>query len=149
MIISIKKNLSSGIFSILFGVGMLITIPYFIKYKIQVVSNAIGPDYLPKIVAILMLVCGTLLVIKSLVFKKDDRVTINLKSEIRTVLYIVLVIVFIVIFKFISFLIAALLAVPLSLLIMEDRNIKHYIAGEILAVMVWAMFKFLLHVPFG
>ena len=147
MKISIKKNLYSGIFAVLFGAVMLITIPIFINFRVQIVTKAIPPDYLPKIVSWFMIICGALLIVQSLVFKKESIVEMELNDEVRTLLYIGLVLVFIFLFRFVGFLIAALVAIPLSLILMEDRSVRHYIIGEVLVLLVWSSFKFLLHVP--
>ena len=48
--ITLKKNLCSGILAVLIGVFLRVILPYSIKSKVNTVTSAVGPAYLPKLV---------------------------------------------------------------------------------------------------
>lgn len=91
MKIVIKKNLWSGIVTVLVSIILWITLPYCIKTQVTSLTAAIGPDYLPRLMIAMMGFCGIGLVITSIIFKKDDEIEIDLKSELRTVVFVIMI----------------------------------------------------------
>lgn len=147
MKLTLRKNLSGGIFAIVLGVVLRIMLPYNIKSKIHNVTSAVGPDYLPKIIIILMIACGAGLILQSLVFKKDQTVTIVLRDEFRPLVYMGMLVLYALLMPKIGFLVTSLIFAMLSMWVMESKNWRHYLYVAILVVAVWAGFRFGLGVP--
>lgn len=145
--ITLKKNLSSGVIAILTGVLLRVMLPYSIKSKVHTVTAAVGPDYLPKLVIYVMLLCGAGLVFLSLILKKEETIEIELKEESHVLRYFILLLAYMVTMKYAGFLIASLLFSAISLWLMEDRNKLHYLYIELLVVVIFAAFKYGLRVP--
>lgn len=140
--IKLKKNLSSGIIGTLFGAVMLIAIPYCIKAKISMVSSGIGPDYLPRLVAVLMICCGIGLIIQSLVLKKDEEVVIEFGREGHALLFAAAMIVYVILLPLIGFVLSSILFAFASLFLMECRKPMYYLSTAILVVAIFITFKY-------
>ena len=76
--ITLKKNLCSGILAVLIGVFLRVILPYSIKSKVNTVTSAVGPAYLPKLVIYGMILCGICLLLTSLVLKKDETLEVEI-----------------------------------------------------------------------
>ena len=140
--IKLKKNLSSAIIGTLFGAVMLVAIPYCIKAKISLVSSGIGPDYLPRLVAILMICCGIGLVFQSLVLKKDEEVVIEFGREGHALLFAAVMIIYVILLPIIGFVFSSVLFVCASLFLMECKKPMYYFSTVLLVLVIFAAFKY-------
>lgn len=140
--LTFKKNLTSGIIGLAFGAVMWFAIPYCIKSKITMVSSNIGPDYLPKLVAIVMIVCGIGLIFQSLVLKKDETVEVEFSKEGRAMLFALAMIIYVVVLPYAGFVIASGLFACVSLFLMECRKKLYYLYAILLVLVIFAAFKY-------
>lgn len=140
--IKLKKNLSSGIIGTLFGAVMLIVIPYCIKVKISLVSSGIGPDYLPRLIAILMICCGIGLVFQSLVLKKDEEVVIEFGKEGHALLFATAMIIYVILLPIIGFVFSSVLFACASLFLMECKKPMYYLSTVLLVLVIFVAFKY-------
>ena len=140
--IKIKKNLASGIISVLAGTVLWLMIPYCIKSKVNYLTSSIGPTYMPKLIVIVMIVCGVGLIIQSLILKKDETVTISISDELRVLIYLGLLIAYILLLPILGFILTSGLFVCCSLWLMESRNKFHYLTALIIVLLVFVGFKY-------
>ena len=142
MKIKIRKNLWSGILTIVFSVILWVALPFCIKSQVTTLTAAIGPDYLPRLIIALMGICGIGLVITSLALKKDEEIEINLKDELRTFIFVGIILAYILLMPVIGFLIDTILFSCVALLFMETRKPRHYVAVVILTILIFVGFKY-------
>ena len=98
MTIRFRSNLASGIFAVLLAIALIILIPMEIGVE-TTVSFGITSRTIPYGVAGLIGVCGIVLIVKSLVLKKDEVKEITLKHEIPSLAMIALLIVYLFVFE--------------------------------------------------
>ncbi len=146
MQITLKKNLSSGIAAVVIGTFLRVILPYSIKSKVNTVTAAVGPDYLPKLVIYGMILCGIGLVLTSLILKKDETIEIELGSEGRVLVYFALLLAYMFAMQFAGFLLASLIFSAVSMWLMEDRKWTHYLWVELLVLVIFVSFKYGLRV---
>lgn len=144
--ITLKKNLGSGTAAVVIGVFLRMILPYSIKSKVNTVTAAVGPAYLPKLVIYGMILCGIGLIAVSLVLKKDEAVEIELGAEGHVLIYFALLLAYMTAMKYMGFLIASLVFSAVSMRLMEDRSWKHYLYIELLVVIIFVSFKYGLRV---
>lgn len=147
MKITLRKNLWAGIFSALFGVVFWLLIPVYIRSKVITNTSAVGPDYMPRLVAGLMILLGVGLIVQSLVFKKDSTVTIVLRQELHALIIFVVLLVYVLLLPIAGYLIATPLFGCGLLALTRDKKWPHYVVLIALSGLVYCLFRFLLHVP--
>lgn len=146
-IIRFRKNLCSGIVAVLIGLLFLFILPYSIKSKVTTVTAAVGPSYLPKLVIYGMILCGCLLIARSLILKKDEVTELDLGAEGPVLVYYGLLLGYITAMRYVGFLASSLVFSAISLWMMESRNWKHYLYTALLVVVIFTTFKYGLRVP--
>lgn len=145
--ITLKKNLASGTTAIVIGVFLRLILTYSIKSKVNTVTSAVGPAYLPKLVIYGMILCGIGLLITSLVLKKDEEMEIEFGSEGHVLVYFALLLAYMIAMKYVGFLIASLVFSAISMWLMECRKWTYYLYIELLVVVIFVAFKYGLRVP--
>lgn len=140
--ITLKKNLTSGLIAFILGVVLYAAIPYCIKVKLQFSSSAFGPDEMPRIVAIIIIMCGLVLIGQSLILKKDETVTIEFGKELRVLIFVVLLIAYSILMPIAGFLVTTLVFVFASLFLMECRVPLYYLSAAILVAFIFVCFKY-------
>ena len=149
MKINLRVNLVSGIFAVLFGIFFRIMIPYQIVTKRRLDTNAVGSDYLPKMVAVICIVIGVALIIQSLLFKKEKIVKINLRDEARVSVVAAIILAYIILMPKIGFLISSIVATALILLFLKCKKWHYYVIIATLSALVHFSFTYGLsiHLP--
>lgn len=142
MKITIKKNLWSGIVTVVASLILWFALPYCIKSQVTSLTAAIGPDYLPRLMIALMGICGVGLIITSLVLKKDEEIEVDLKDELRTLIFVGIILAYILLMPVIGFLIDTILFSCIALFFMETRKPSHYLVVVILTVLIFVGFKY-------
>jgi uncharacterized membrane protein len=142
----VRRNFCSGIFAMVFSVALWITIPFQISGKKLAYTAAVGSDYLPKIVAVCCFVTGVLMLINSLVLKKEKFIEINFKRELKVLGTVAVMLLFTVLSPLIGFLVSSILAMVLTLLFLKCRIWHYYLIMSLLATFVYFSFKYLLNV---
>ncbi len=149
----LKKNLSIGVISMMFGVIALVF--SWTQIGIGFVSEDnvhLSPSTFPRLAAVLLLLFGFSNIIMSLVFHKDSDVSIELKKELRVLAVFAGLILDLIIFKYVGFIISTSLIGCFILFIQADREKKHYLFLILLIIAVFLLFKYGLHVaklPWG
>jgi hypothetical protein len=146
MLIKLRRNLSSGVLSITIGVALYALIPYCITTKRQIQTAAIGSDYLPRLVAVLLVIMGLFMAVQSLVFKKDTVAVINLKEELRIFALMGILIAYSIAVMFTGFLIASIIALGFMLLLLKCRKWHYYLIIAVLTAFVYFSFRYGLNI---
>ena len=137
--IKIKTNLVTGIMFSVISIILLLLVPSQISVP-KFNNGGPSPRAIPYIVLIGILICGILLIIQSLVFKKDDIVTYNFKLEKPALIMIGIMILFCIIMVNLGFILAVLITLPIMLYYYGERKISVYIVTLIGGLAVYFLF---------
>lgn len=144
MKVQYRSNLVSGIVSIILGIICMVIIP-----------RQIGEDYsatygitsrtIPYAVAILWLVCGVVLMVQSLVFKKDEIKVLDVSKEAKALGYMLVILVYAVLFKK-SFLLSTMFLGVATLAFTGSRKKSFYLIVLAMVAVLYLLFAKVLHV---
>jgi hypothetical protein len=123
-----------------------VLIPYHITVRRAVQTSAIGSDYLPRVVAVFLAVIGAVMVIQSLVFKKDSVTVINLGEELRILALMGLLILYGIMVNVIGFLIASIAVLEFVLVLLKCRKWHYYAIVALLTAVIYFSFRYGLNV---
>ena len=107
MEIKYKSNLVAGIVSLILGVICLILVPLQIA-KDYSATYGITSRTVPYAIGILWIVCGVILLVESLILKKDTEKTLVVGKELKALAYMAILLAYGILFKR-SFLISTIL----------------------------------------
>lgn len=146
MKLNVKTNLVSGIIAILFAVALWIVIP------IEIVDRStklIKSDFLPRLIAIVIFLCGGILVYQGIAKPgKEKTIVLDLKKELRVVLYMAALVLYTFLFDKIGFLLSSLLLAVFTLLFVREKKLMRYVIVVIYVTALFFLFKYALGVPF-
>lgn len=144
MYIKYRSNLCAGIISIVLGIICALIIP-----------SEIGTDYsttygitsrsVPYAVSILWVLCGIILLVQSLVFHKDELKYLDLKKELKALVYIAVLLIYSLIFNK-SFLISNLFLGFITLRFTGCKKKSYYFIILALVLLIYFSFKYGLHI---
>jgi putative tricarboxylic transport membrane protein len=144
MKITYRSNLVTGIVSVILGIICMVIIP-----------GQIGEDYsatygitsrtIPYAVAILWLVCGVVLMVQSLVFKKDEIKVLDVSKEAKALGYMLVILVYAVLFKK-SFLLSTMFLGVATLAFTGSRKKSFYLIVIAMVAVLYLLFAKVLHV---
>ena len=144
MKVKYRSNLVAGIVSVILGIICMVIIP-----------RQIGEDYsatygitsrtVPYAVAILWMVCGVVLMIQSLIFKKDEIKMIDVSKEAKAVGYMLVILIYAVLFKK-SFLLSTVFLGLATLAFTGSRKKSFYLIVFAVVVILYLLFSKVLHV---
>lgn len=144
MKITYRSNLVTGIVSVILGIICMVIIP-----------GQIGEDYsatygitsrtIPYAVAILWLVCGVVLMVQSLVFKKDEIKVLDVSKEAKALGYMLVIMVYAVLFKK-SFLLSTMFLGVATLAFTGSRKKSFYLIVIAMVAVLYLLFAKVLHV---
>lgn len=141
-----KSNLCGGIFSIILGAVIYCLVPVYIGTESAATKMyGITSRTVPYSMAILLIICGIILMVQSLVFKKDTVRELSLNQESTALIYILLLIVSLVLYKH-SFVLAMLLLGFSTLAILRCKKILYYILTAAMVFALFFIFYEILHV---
>lgn len=145
MKINFKSNLVSGIVSTIFAIALWLIIPI---QCVDVSNKMIKSDFLPKMIAVIILVCGIWLIVQS-VLKPDKEkiVTLDLKKEGRVAIYMAALIIYTLIFAKIGFLFSSLLLSLFTLAFVKEKRPVFYLIVIIYVTAIFFIFKYALGIP--
>lgn len=146
-VIRIHTNMLFGIFSIIIAIILWMVTLSQVKLSTVVVEYIDG-RFLSQVISVMMVVCGSLSIVKSIVGKDSDLKEINLSVEARNIGFLIIVVLFGIGARNVSFLLSSLLFGGFTLAYMGSKNVKKYILVEVIIVAVTLIFKFLLKVRF-
>lgn len=144
MKIKYRSNLAAGCIAIAFAAAILFLIPSQVGTEIRPV-HGITSRSLPYALAALSGVCGVLLIIQSVVLKKDEIRELELKKEGKGLLYMLALLLYGLAFSH-SFLISTCLLGTVTLLFTGSRKPLHYAVVIAVAAVLYVTFTQMLHV---
>lgn len=146
--IRIKTNLIFGIVAMLCAGILWFLIPSQVPAS-RVATEYIDGSFMPKLMSIIMGLCGLICFLRSLIFKDHDEKTIVCHIEAKNCIYLGMVLGYGLIAIYVSFLLASLVFGCASLCFMRSRNFKKYILVTVVILSVSLIFKYGLKVRFG
>lgn len=145
MKIKVKSNMVSGIAAVVFAVALFVIIPFQI---VDISNKLIKADFLPKLMAGIILICGICLIAKCLRHPESEKVIeIDLMKEARVIMYFAALVLFVVLFTRIGFLLDSLWLAVFTLIFVKDKNPIHYAITIAYVVILFIVFKYALSVP--
>ena len=142
---NIKTNLVTGIVMGLFSVFLLAVM----KQQVRVPaydSGAPSPRIIPGVCIVIMLLCSVILIIQSLVFKKEKIVEFDWQKEKPAILLIVLLCIYVFLIIKLGFIIASAVIFTIVLLYSGERKPFIYIFTIALAIGIYFLFSKVFHV---
>ncbi len=144
MKVKYRSNLVAGIVSVILGVICMIIIP-----------GQIGEDYsatygitsrtVPYAVAILWIVCGIVLMVQSLILKKDEVKVLDVSKEVKALLYMLVLLIYAVLFQK-SFLVSTMFLGVTTLAFTGSKKKSFYLIVLAVVAVLYLLFAKVLHV---
>ncbi len=144
MKVQYRSNLVSGIVSIILGIICMVIIPRQIREDYSA-TYGITSRTIPYAVAILWLVCGVVLMVQSLVFKKDEIKVLDVSKEAKALGYMLVILVYAVLFKK-SFLLSTMFLGVATLAFTGSGKKSFYLIVLAMVAVLYLLFAKVLHV---
>ena len=141
----IRTNLVTGILMGLFSGFMLYVMPKQVKVP-AFDSGAPSPRIIPGICLVIILICSIVLIIQSLVFKKEKIVEFDWENEKPAILLIVMLCIYVFLIIKIGFILASAITFCVILFYCGERKPFIYIFTVALAVGIYFLFSKVFHV---
>ncbi len=149
----IKTNLVSGIVMGLLSAFMLYVMPKQVRIPAYD-SGAPSPRIIPGVCLVIMLICSIVLIIESLIFKKEKIVEFDWDKEKPAIFLILLLCLYVFLIIKLGFILASAITFIIVLFYCGERKPFIYIFTIALAVGIYFLFSRVFHVslpggPFG
>lgn len=141
----IKTNLVSGIVMGVFSAFLLLVMPQQVRVPAYD-SGAPSPRIIPGICIVVTLICSIVLIIQSLVFKKEKIVEFNWSKEKPAILLIALMCVYVALIIGVGFIPASVLVFAAVLFYCGERKPFIYIFTFAAGVGIYFLFHSVFHV---
>ena len=141
----IKTNLVTGIVMGLLSIFLLVVMPKQVRVP-AFDSGAPSPRIIPGVCIVIMLVCSVILVIQSLVFKKEKIVEFDWQNEKPAILLIALLCIYVFLIIKLGFIIASAITFIIVLFYSGERKPFIYIFTIALAIGIYCLFSKVFHV---
>lgn len=145
MKIKIKTYLWSGILMGLFSIFMLVMMPGQVRLPMYD-SGAPSPRIIPGVCLVGMLICSVILVIQSLVFKKEKIVVFDWAQEKPCIILILMLCVFVALTIYIGFIPAVCIIFPMMLYYCGERKPFIYLFTIAAGIGIFFLFKYVFHI---
>ena len=145
MKIKIKTNLVTGILMGLLSAYLLYVMPKQVRVPAYD-SGAPSPRIIPGVCLVVILFCSVILIIQSLVFKKEKIVEFDWQKEKPAILLILLLCVYVFLIIKLGFIIASAVIFTIVLVYSGGRKPFIYIFTIALAVGIYFLFSKVFHV---
>lgn len=142
---NIKTNLATGIIMGGFALIMLATLSSQIREPAYD-SGAPSPRLIPAICLMIMLVSAIVLIIQSLVFKKEEIVEFDWEKERPVIVMIIGLCVYVAMILCIGYVLASIITFVAILFYCGERKPGPYIVSIVAAVLIFLMFKNIFHI---
>jgi hypothetical protein len=129
----------------LFSIFMLVAMPNQVRVP-KFDSGAPSPRIIPGVCLVIILICSVILIIQSLVFKKEKVVEFEWKNEKPAILLIALLCLYVFLIIQIGFILASAIVFSVILFYCGERKPFIYIFTIALAVGVYFLFAYVFHV---
>lgn len=146
MKIRYRSNLVAGVVSILFGIIVVLMIPSQISLGYGE-ATSITPRTIPYVLAIICIVSGVVLLIQSLILKKDTVKELELKKEIKAISYMLVFLVYALLFE-VNFILASIFLGVMTLAFLRCKKPLYYAIVIALVLVLYVLFTQVLHVQF-
>ena len=144
MEIKYKSNLAAGIVSIILGVICIILVPLQIAEDYSA-TYGITSRTVPYAIGILWIVCGIILLVQSLVLKKDTEKTLIVGKELKALAYMAILLVYSILFKR-SFLISTIMLGLATLAMTGSKKKLFYVIVIVAVAVLYFLFEKVLHI---
>ena len=141
----IKTNLVSGIIMGLLSAFLLYVMPKQVRAP-AFDSGAPSPRIIPGICLVVILLCSIILIIQSLVFKKEKIVEFDWNKEKPAILLILLLCIYVFLIIKLGFILASAIIFVIVLFYCGERRPFIYIFTIVLAVGIYFLFTRVFHV---
>ena len=145
MKIKIKTNLVTGILMGILSAYLLYVMPKQVRVPAYD-SGAPSPRIIPGVCLVVILFCSVILIIQSLVFKKEKIVEFDWQKEKPAILLILLLCVYVFLIIKLGFIIASAVIFTIVLIYSGERKPFIYIFTIALAVGIYFLFSKVFHV---
>ena len=140
----IKTNLVTGILMGLFSAYMLLVMPQQVRVPAYD-SGAPSPRIIPGLCLVVTLLCALILIVQSLVFKKEKTVEFDWQKEKPAILLILALCVYVFLIIKIGFVLASALVFSAVLFYCGERKPFIYIFTIAMAVGIYLLFTRVFH----
>lgn len=144
MKIRYRSNMTAGIVSIVLGIICLVLIPRQIGEDYSA-TYGITSKTVPYAIAVLWLLCGAALVFQSLVLKKDEIKTLEIKKETKALGYMAVILTYALLFNR-SFVISTMFLGIVTLAFTGCRKKIFYGIIILIVAVLYLLFSRILHI---
>lgn len=141
----IKTYLWSGIVMGVFSILMLLAMPSQVRLP-MFDSGAPSPRIIPGICLVGILICSAILLIESLVFKKEKIIEFDWSKEKPCIFLIALLCVYVALTIYIGFIPAVIIIFPIMLWYCGERKPFIYIFTLAMGIGIFYLFKFVFQI---
>lgn len=146
MMIKLRTNLIGGLLGLIIAAIIWFVIPAQIKVM-QASTYSVDARFMPRLVTLIIALMSIVLLIQSLVLKKERIVDIIIKEETRVIVFYLILVAYVVLIPIIGFLISTLLISLGTLLYLRCKRKSYYIITGVIVAGIYLAFIFLLNVP--
>ena len=139
--IKIKTNLWSGIIMGIISLVLLLVLPDQVRVP-AFDSGAPSPRIIPTIYLVIMLFCSVVLIIQSVVFKKERIVEFDWQKEKPAILMILLLCLYVALIIWVGFIIASSVVFVIVLFYCGERKPWIYLFTIAAAIGIYFLFKY-------
>lgn len=136
----IKTNLVSGIVMGIFSLILLLTLPSQVHVPTYD-SGAPSPRVIPGACIVLMLIFSVVLIVQSVVFKKEKIVEFDWEKERPVILMILMMCVYVALIIYMGYIIASIVTFIALLLYCGERKPSVYVVTVVASVVIFFLFK--------
>lgn len=136
----IKTNLVSGIVMGIFSLILLLTLPSQVRVPTYD-SGAPSPRVIPGACIVLMLIFSVVLIVQSVVFKKEKIVEFDWEKERPVILMILMMCVYVALIIYMGYIIASIVTFIALLLYCGERKPSVYVVTVVASVVIFFLFK--------
>jgi len=142
----IRTNLWGGVLFLLLAALIWFLIPSQIPAS---QSSAVGNDsrLMPRLVAIVIMICSAGLIFQSLVLKKETIVEVNLPAEKNALYSVIVMIEFLICIFIFGFLIGSFIMIVTFLLLFREKKPIPYVLLCVLSAGIYLLFTLVFNVP--
>jgi putative tricarboxylic transport membrane protein len=136
----IKTNLVSGIVMGIFSLILLLTLPSQVRVPAYD-SGAPSPRVIPGACIVLMLIFSVVLIVQSVVFKREKIVEFDWEKERPVILMILMMCVYVALIIYMGYIFASIVTFIAVLLYCGERKPSVYVVTVVASVVIFFLFK--------
>lgn len=148
MKVRIPTNLAGGILAILLAVVVWLLIPNEVPLVESLSGNRVTTRFVPFLATYVVAFCGLVLVVQSLIFKRENVAEYDLRLEGKGAIYLLILVAYVLVTRFLGFLIACMSLGIGTLLYMRIKQLRYYIITVGVFAVVYVVFRYVMDIPF-